>query len=108
MNFIIDQQLPAVLAEWLQHRGHVAQHVRTLSLSQVPDHQIWDVVEAGGSVMISRDRDFVRLALRSRLAKLVWVRCGNCDNHTLLSLFEVHWTQALRSLHSAERVIEIG
>ena len=40
MHFLIDNQLPSVLAQWLRDRGHVAEHVREIGLNRAKDRII--------------------------------------------------------------------
>jgi predicted nuclease of predicted toxin-antitoxin system len=41
MRFLIDAQLPPVLARWIESQGHTAQHVADLQMADASDRAIW-------------------------------------------------------------------
>lgn len=41
MKFVIDAQLPPVMAEWLRAAGHEAGHVEDFGLRNAEDGAIW-------------------------------------------------------------------
>jgi len=107
VKFIIDQQLPPILAGWLVESGLDATHVVHLGLDESADGLIWSVACQSGAVVISRDEDFVRLVANPGGARLVWVRFGNCDNPTLLSLMEARWPAVMERLAMGDLLIEL-
>lgn len=48
---LVDNQLPAALARWLQGKGCVAEHVLELSLGQAADTAIWERAARTGAVI---------------------------------------------------------
>jgi predicted nuclease of predicted toxin-antitoxin system len=82
--------------------------VTEIGLGKAQDIEIWEHAASDGSVVISKDEDFVFLANRpNEQGQLVWVRLGNCRNAVLPAKFdEVH--QALfAALQSGQRIIEL-
>lgn len=107
MKAVIDQQLPPALAAWLRDQSVDAIHVRDLDMSQAPDAVIVAWAEENDAVVISRDDDFIRLVRASPVARLVWVRLGNCTNASLLEAFRTAWPQIRSRIEAGERLVEL-
>lgn len=107
MRFLIDQQLPPVLAESLRASGFDAVHVRDLGLSAAADTAIWDEARRDNAVVISRDEDFVRLTRRPGGARVIWIRLGNCTNASLLAAMDANWSEMLVRLEAGETLVEL-
>ncbi len=106
MQFLIDAQLPPALCGWLRERGHHAVHVFEIGMIAASDEAIAARAEADGSVLASKDEDFVTLRLPDRFAFL-WLRCGNATNRALATWLEARWAQIERTLGSGERFVEV-
>lgn len=108
MKFIVDNQLPVSLAEYLRKRGFDCQHVLEAGLGDVLDSEICQYAEVQERIIISKDEDFFYLA-KQRAAKIrvIWVRLGNCRTSALLAAFERSWPTVESSLKAGDRVIEI-
>lgn len=107
MRFLVDQQLPPVLAERLRAAGHDAVHVRDLGLSAAPDTAIWNEARRDNAVVISRDEDFVALTRRPGGARVIWIRLGNCTNASLLAAVEANWAEILGRLEAGDTLVEL-
>lgn len=68
MRFLLDQNLPHVLAAMLAADGHDAVHARDLELSRASDTEILEATRAQGRVLVSADTDFGELLARSNAA----------------------------------------
>lgn len=78
MKFVVDQQLPPALVDWLMARGHEAEHVGDLGMREAPDGEIWRHAEKNGAVIVTKDEDFAARRARSRSGPaIVWLRYGN-------------------------------
>jgi len=109
VRFIVDAQLPPILAAWLAGRGEVADHVLDLGLIDEPDQIIWDTALAAGAVVVTKDRDFVEWATARRPApQILWLRIGNATNRSLTARLDVAWEQILSDLASGAQVVEVG
>jgi predicted nuclease of predicted toxin-antitoxin system len=108
LKFLVDNQLPAALARFIESRGSRAKHVLEIGLAESSDIQIFRHAESEGYILVSKDEDFLHLALRpaSRIS-LVWVRIGNCRKQHLLQAFDRAWPQLVQRLESGEQIIEI-
>lgn len=107
MRFLIDQQLPPVLAETLRAAGHDAVHVRDLGLSAAADTAIWNEARRDNAVVIRRDEDFVALTRSPGGARVIWIRLGNCTNASLLAAIEASWTEILGRLGAGDTLVEL-
>ncbi len=54
MRFAVDNQLPPLLARFLQQRGHDAVHVMDVALDAADDRTVWAWTTAERRVMISK------------------------------------------------------
>lgn len=88
MRFVLDQQLPQVLALWLVERGHHAEQV--------------------GAIIMTKDQDFA--TRRRALAQgpiVVWLRKGNVTNLDLMQWFENRWPTIERAIVLGDAIIEV-
>ena len=108
MNFLVDSQLPPLLARWISARGHQAVHVFELGLDSDDDSIIWRHAQKEKAVIISKDEDFAdRWLLNDEGVSLVWIRKGNCSNRALMVWLEPLWPDVLRRLKQGEQFIEL-
>lgn len=61
MRFLIDECLPAAMAELLRAAGHDCTHVYELGLGGQPDEQIMAVADRENRILVSADTDFGEL-----------------------------------------------
>lgn len=86
MKFLIDNQLPAKLAQWIIAQGYDSAHLQDIGLADAPDIESLEFAAANRYVLVSKDEDFLHLSLTRRgRPQLVWVRLGNCRTKHLLS-----------------------
>ncbi len=108
MKFIVDNQLPVALAEYLRDRGLDCQHVLEAGLGEASDSVICRHAELQGRIIISKDEDFFYFAKqRHAKIKFIWVRLGNCRTSALLAVFERSWPRIESCLKAGDVVIEI-
>lgn len=66
MRFLVDAQLPPLLARHIRELGHEAEHVADIGMSASSDRDIWQYAHANDAVLITKDEDFVTMrALRA-------------------------------------------
>jgi predicted nuclease of predicted toxin-antitoxin system len=100
--FLVDAQLPPLLAGALRQAGCQALHVAEIGLLAATDRQIWDEAVARNAPLLTKDRDFPQFrATRADGPVIVWVRVGNTDNKTLIS-------QILQNLPAIQSAVERG
>ena len=106
MNFLVDAHLPPGLCGWLRERGHEAVHVFEIDMIAASDRDFAARAEADGSVLVSKDEDFLTLRLPDRFAFL-WLRCGNATNRALAEWLEARWERIEALLNDGERFVEV-
>ena len=108
MTFLVDNQLPLALAQYLRTRGLDCQHVLDIGLAEATDAEICRYAEAQARVIISKDEDFLHLASRSDAKiKVVWIRLGNCRTSALIAAFEKFWPTLQSCLEAGDRIVEL-
>lgn len=107
MKFVVDQQLPPVLADWLRRQGFDAVHTRDVHRRDATDIEIWDWARENERIVVSKDEDFVTLHASRGGARLVWIRLGNCDNPTLLARVEAMWPAIVQRLLLGDDFIQL-
>lgn len=108
MKFLVDNQLPAALSQFLTKRGFDCTHVLEVGLAEASDADICRYAVAEGRVIISKDQDFLYLASRPETqVKVIWVRLGNCRTQFLLAAFERLWSTIESCLEAGDTVVEV-
>jgi predicted nuclease of predicted toxin-antitoxin system len=108
VKFLIDNQLPKALAEYLRSRGQDCQHVLDAGLADAPDASICRYAEAQERILISKDEDFLYLASQPKSKiRLVWVRLGNCRTAALLAAFDRFWPTIESCFAGGDKIVEI-
>ncbi|MGD0769633.1 MAG: DUF5615 family PIN-like protein [Tepidisphaeraceae bacterium] len=108
MKFLVDNQLPLALGRFLAARGHSATHVLEIGFDEASDTVIWRHVSDQNMVLISKDEDFLRYAIRpNATTSLLWVRLPNCRNSALLAAFDKALPTIIEAVESGQRVIEL-
>lgn len=106
MNFMVDAQLPHLLAVRLRELDHHASH--TLDLEEgnrTSDETISNLATRSGAVVITKDRDFLDShLLTGSPPRLLMVTTGNLPNRELLTLFENHITLIVGAFDQADWV----
>ena len=109
MKFLIDAQLPARLARFLQHAGHDAVHTSALPTGNyTTDTRIAEIADDQSRVVVTKDRDFRDGHLLSGSPRrLLVVGTGNITNIELLALFRSHLDAIVAALGEAD-FVELG
>ena len=108
MRFLIDAQLPPALARFLADQGHEAEHVFDIGMNNAEDADIWTYAQTNDAVIVTKDEDFVNLALlREPAASVVWLRIGNTGKQQLLAWFTNLLPFVEKSLANGEKLIEL-
>ena len=107
-RFLVDNQLPAALARWLEGKGVAAEHVLALELAQSRDEIIWARAARDNAVIVSKDEDFADLTLvRPEPVAVVWLRVANYRTSALLAALERAWPEILHQLDAGAQLIEV-
>jgi predicted nuclease of predicted toxin-antitoxin system len=106
MKFLIDAQLPPGLCQWLEMRGHEAEHVFDVGMHAAPDAEIAARAKETVAVLISKDEDFLPRSGENQL-RLLWLRCGNVSNHALDRWLDLRWAAIEEALERGEPLVEV-
>jgi len=108
VKFLVDNQLPPALAQYLRKRGFDSEHVLDVGLAKALDIEICHYAEAQDRIVVSKDEDFLYLASRPNAKlRVLWVQLGNCRTAALLDAFERHWPLIESAPKAGDRIIEI-
>jgi predicted nuclease of predicted toxin-antitoxin system len=110
MNIWVDAQLPPTLANWLSNTFDVnAFSLKDLGLRDAQDIAIFEAARIPGTVILTKDSDFVDLVCRlGTPPKIIWLTCGNVTNRNLRELLTITFPIALEQLRQGEAIVEIG
>lgn len=79
-----------------------------MNLGKASGETIFERAKRTSSIIVTRDKDFVRIVDRDQILQLVWVRLGNCTNEVLIGAFERCWPDAESRLARGQGLIEIA
>lgn len=105
----LDAQLSPRLGQWIAETfGGECLHVRDLGLRDAEDVEIFQKARDAGSIVMTKDEDFVRLVERnSPPPQVIWVTAGNMSNAHFKSLLLKTFPDAMSLIASGEAVVEI-
>jgi predicted nuclease of predicted toxin-antitoxin system len=108
MTLLIDENVPASVAELFASRGHDVQYVRDLLPAGTPDPVIAKIGDRLSAIVVTRDRDFEKIVQRvpdgnktafRRLGRISFC-CNEANGRALLedwiSTVEDHYERCLR------------
>jgi predicted nuclease of predicted toxin-antitoxin system len=108
VRFLVDEQLPPALADWLIAAGHIAEHVSAVGLARAADKIIWGEATRLGAAIVSKDEDFAqRRNLQTDGPPVIWVRLGNMRTAPLLQAFESSLPAIVAALQRGDRLVEL-
>ena len=109
MRFVVDAQLPPALARYLAGKGHQAEHVADLGMSDAEDTSIWDYALKCQAILVTKDEDFPHRLSQNPLKapSVVWLRVGNSSRRALLTWFEPLLPKIEQLLEQGDTLIEI-
>lgn len=108
MKFLVDAQLPPLLAVILSDHGFDTVHTNTLELgNNTPDQTVIRVCSEQDRILITKDLDFYHSKmLHDKPKKLLLVKVGNCKTRTLLDLFRRNISK-LESIFKEASLVEM-
>jgi predicted nuclease of predicted toxin-antitoxin system len=105
----IDAQLSPVLASWITATFDItAFSLRDLGLRDAEDDEIFAAAKAQGTIIMTKDSDFVDLVNRfGAPPQIIWLTCGNTSNARLKEILGITLLDALELLRAGEILVEI-
>jgi predicted nuclease of predicted toxin-antitoxin system len=108
LRFLVDAQLPPGLARHLSACGHPAIHVCEILPLEARDQAVALEANRRGTILVSKDEDFVDLSRRGILAvPLLWIRLGNATNERLWRSLEPLLPTIEAACALGEKIVEI-
>jgi predicted nuclease of predicted toxin-antitoxin system len=110
MKLWLDAQLPPLLAGSINAQGWGIQAfaVRDVGLRDASDPLIFRAAREAGVVVMTKDRDFIRLLdEQGPPPKVIWLRLGNCSNAALQEVLATTLLRAIDHLREGEPWVEI-
>jgi predicted nuclease of predicted toxin-antitoxin system len=109
MKFLIDAQLPYLLADVLIQKGFFATHTENLPNKQsTTNKDILDFAASNSLIIITKDLDFLdSFILNNNPKKLLLVTTGNIKNRKLLDLFRLN-IKTITELFEHNNLLELN
>ena len=106
----IDAQLSPALAPWISAHFEVeAFSVKHRGYRDANDRQIFQAARDAGAVVMTKDRDFLRLLERhGPPPQILWVTLGNTSNARMKEALQRTLKRAAALLESGEALVELG
>jgi predicted nuclease of predicted toxin-antitoxin system len=82
-RLLLNENLPASLAATLAAEGFPTLHVRDLDLCGKSDLEIWGQAQREDCVIVTKDADYLDLAVTSGTGRVVLIAIGNAGNKEL-------------------------
>lgn len=110
MTIWIDAQLSPAIAKWIAENFPVtAVALREIGLRDASDRQIFSAAQQAGTVVMTKDSDFVELINRlGSPPQVIWLTCGNTSNVRLKQILSTTLLQAIQLLQAGEPLVEIN
>ena len=98
MKFLVNAQLPPLLADWLSEKGFDTLHTNDLpDGDETEDQYIRQIADSNERIVITKDSDFHDShLLQNKPAKLLLVTTGNLKNRQLMDLFRKNLSEIIR------------
>ena len=96
-KFMVDTQLPSVLATYLCHKGLDAIHTTYFQEGHLlQDAEIRDIATEENRIVVTKDKDFLEhFLLKGIPPKVLLLQFGNIKNNDLLEMFGLHLSEIL-------------
>ena len=109
MKFLVDAQLPRLLARQLAADGHDALHTLDLpNANRSSDLEIIERADSEDRVVVTKDVDFVvEHTLNSRPRRLLLIATGNISNLSLETLLRKNLAEVIIALERSS-FVELG
>lgn len=110
LKFIVDTQLPRLLANYLNAKGYDTKHTTDFPEGHLlEDTEIISISITEDRVIITKDKDFLHhYILQGAPPKVLLLQLGNCSNKNLLGNFEIHFSQILAAFEAGAAAVLFG
>jgi predicted nuclease of predicted toxin-antitoxin system len=109
VNLLFDENLSRRLPQLLASTFPDATHVSLQGLGSSDDHAVWGYAQSRDWTIVTKDYDFVPLALtRGSPPKVIVLAIGNCTTIQVAALLEASQAQIAAFQQSTESVLVLG
>lgn len=107
MNFIVDTQLPPLLAEWLIYKGYDARHTSNYANGIfLSDTAIIQISISENRIVVTKDSDFFDYYLLKGVPpSVLLIRLGNVSSKVLLQKLSEQFSLILENFSSGSGLI---
>ena len=106
MKLLLDQNLSHKLVAQLEDVYPGSTQTRFLNYARAGDPEIWFHARTHDFVIVTKDNDFVELAvLRGSPPKVVWLRIGNCSTRAVERLLRTHAAEIRDLVSDPDRAV---
>jgi len=108
-GFLVDGNLPVLLATTLRQEGYPAEHIKEVGLQSAKDNQIWDYALEKNAAIITKDVDFShRITVKPQGPAIVWVQCENMKKQAQVDWFMPFVETAIKRINEGEKLVIIS
>lgn len=111
MKIWIDAQLSPAIAAWINrsYDDIEAESVGSLGLRDALDHQIFHQARQREVVIMSKDRDFLKLIEQhGPPPQIIWITCGNTSNTKMKQILSASLPKTKELLEEGEAIVELS
>jgi predicted nuclease of predicted toxin-antitoxin system len=110
MKFLVDEQLPPLLVDWLLERQYDTIYATALAAGKrITDHDICQCSIDEQRVVITKDEDFLTTYLMKKQPyKLIYLTVDNIKNRQLLDRFRANFDSWEFQLEAGANVLEVN
>lgn len=110
MRFLTDAHLPPRLCRFLSEKaGHCTHISETEGGLTSTDTAVWQLAQATGAIVVSKDGDFVeRAVVLGPPPQVLHIGVGNCSNSDLFALLEDLWPEIEKHLRVGVRLVSVN
>jgi predicted nuclease of predicted toxin-antitoxin system len=106
LRFLIDENLPQQLADWMRSAGHDVVHVLDQNAGGTDDTKLASIAAESRRILVTRDADFsIR---RKQSFQIVWIRFGNIRNRDLVTRLAQAFPEIEAALRRGDIFIEVA
>jgi predicted nuclease of predicted toxin-antitoxin system len=106
VKLLLDQNLSHKLVAQLEDVYPGSTQTRLLNYARAGDPEIWFHARTHDFVIVTKDNDFVELAvLRGSPPKVVWLRIGNCSTGAVERLLRTHLVEIRELVADPDRAV---
>lgn len=109
-KFIVDTQLPPVLASFFIRKGYNATHTTDYPKGDLlNDDEIIQIAERENRIIITKDSDFFdKYFLLERSFSTLYLRVGNMKNNDLIDLIQKHLDIIIREFDQGSKLLMLA